>query len=60
MTFWDMLFKPKPQANPWLGSDRRGIINQPGEVVDVDNQADFEYAEYLLLKRQAEDKVKTT
>lgn len=47
----------KPQANSFLGSDRRGIINQPGEVIDVDTQADFDYAEYVLLKRQREAEI---
>lgn len=42
------------QINSWLGTDRRGIITQPGEVIDVDTQDDFDYAEFILLRRQRE------
>lgn len=39
------------QPHAFLGEDRRAILTEPGEVVDVDNQTDFKIAEAILLER---------
>jgi len=46
----------KPHA--FLGRDRRAIITQPGEVVDVDREHDRLVAETILLQREREAKVR--
>jgi len=40
------------QPHAFLGKDRRAVVTQPGEVVDVDCQADFKSAEAILIERQ--------
>lgn len=42
------------EPHAFLGSDRRAIVTQPGEVVDVDVQADFKHAEAALVERFAD------
>lgn len=36
------------QPHAFLGTDRRAIMTEPGDVVDVDTQADFKVAESIL------------
>ncbi len=36
------------QPHAFLGSDRRGIINNPGTVIDIDDAHDFALAESIL------------
>ncbi len=38
-------------AHAFLGSDRRAIVTQPGEVVDVDTKLDWHLAEAILKER---------
>lgn len=40
------------EPHAFLGMDRRAIITQPGEVVDIDTPEDLEVARALLLKRR--------
>lgn len=43
------LFTVDPaEPHAFLGTDRRAIVHQPGEVVDVDNALDLVYAEAVL------------
>lgn len=45
----ESLFQVDPeQPHAFLGSDRRGIENPAGSVVDVDTKADFDHAESIL------------
>lgn len=46
------------QPHAFLGEDRRAIITSPGEVVDVDCQADFRVAEAALLEREEQRRVR--
>lgn len=39
------------QPHAFLGSDRRAVVTEPGEVVDVDNAEDFKAAEAILEDR---------
>lgn len=39
------------QPHAFLGRDRRAVVTEPGEVVDVDTQADFDKAEAILQER---------
>lgn len=39
------------QPHAFLGEDRRAIITGPGEVIDIDNEADLKLAEAALLER---------
>ncbi|MEM9348070.1 MAG: acylneuraminate cytidylyltransferase family protein [Planctomycetota bacterium] len=43
------LVEGRPHA--FLGSDRRAVVTEPGEVVDVDTQEDFKTAEAVLEER---------
>ena len=36
------------EPHAFLGEDRRAVVTQPGEVVDVDNEADFKLAESVM------------
>lgn len=46
------LFRVDPaQPHAFLGTDRRGIINPAGSVVDIDCEADARVAEAMLLDR---------
>ncbi len=45
------------EPHAFLGQDRRAIVTEPGEVIDVDTEADFQVAEAALLAR-AEKKAK--
>ncbi len=46
------LFDVNPEEpHAFLGSDRRGIAIEPGEVVDVDSKLDLRFAEVLLAER---------
>lgn len=40
------------EPHAFLGSDRRAVVTEPGEVVDVDGQADFNLAESILNGRR--------
>ena len=47
------LFNVDPaEPHNFLGTDRRGIVSQPGEVIDVDDELDLALAEVLLQRRQ--------
>ena len=39
------------QPHAFLGSDRRAVVTEPGEVVDVDTKEDFATAEAILEER---------
>jgi CMP-N-acetylneuraminic acid synthetase len=39
------------QPHAFLGADRRAVVTEPGEVVDVDTQEDFAAAEAILEER---------
>ena len=39
------------EPHAFLGTDRRAIVTEPGEVIDVDTEADFQVAEAALLAR---------
>ncbi|MBX2852426.1 MAG: acylneuraminate cytidylyltransferase family protein [Phycisphaeraceae bacterium] len=39
------------QPHAFLGSDRRAVVTEPGEVVDIDTQEDLKAAEALLEQR---------
>lgn len=40
------------EPHAFLGRDRRAVVTEPGEVVDVDTQADFGLAESILVGRR--------
>ena len=40
------------QPHAFLGSDRRAVVTEPGDVVDVDTKEDFAIAEVILEERQ--------
>lgn len=46
------------QPHAFLGSDRRAVVTEPGDVVDVDNQQDFKVAESILLARLADGTIR--
>ncbi len=49
----DNLFKVDPgQPHAFLGEDRRAIINEPEDVIDVDSKLDLRIAEAVLLERR--------
>ena len=53
------LFAVDPaEPHAFLGTDRRAIVTQPGDVVDVDDELDLAWAE-LLLKRKLAGKART-
>ena len=39
------------QPHAFLGSDRRAVVTEPGDVVDIDTQEDFKTAEAILEER---------
>ncbi|MCH2145813.1 MAG: acylneuraminate cytidylyltransferase family protein [Phycisphaerales bacterium] len=50
----ESLFTVDPDApHAFLGTDRRGIRNGPGEVIDVDDEIDLMVAEAILQRQQA-------
>ena len=50
----DALFNHDPESpHSFLGRDRRGIENGPGEVVDVDDEIDLMVAEAMLQREKA-------
>ncbi len=48
------------QPHAFLGADRRGIHNQAGEVVDVDNRMDFLLAQLMLTETAGDGASETT
>lgn len=49
---WPSLFTVDPnEPHAFLGQDRRAVITQPGDVVDIDNEIDLLFAETLLKHR---------
>jgi len=40
------------EPHAFLGEDRRAVVTQPGEVLDVDTRADFDRAQAVLADRQ--------
>lgn len=46
------------EPHAFLGNDRRAVLTGPGEVVDVDNEADFKVAQTILLERQSSDAIR--
>lgn len=46
------------QPHAFLGSDRRAVVTQPGEVVDVDTKEDFATAETILEERLRNGKIR--
>ncbi|HEX7010515.1 MAG TPA: acylneuraminate cytidylyltransferase family protein [Phycisphaeraceae bacterium] len=49
---WPSLFTVDPaQPHAFLGQDRRGIVTEPGQVVDIDEDVDLLMAEAILRKR---------
>ena len=50
----ESLFDVDPESpHSFLGRDRRGIRNGPGEVIDVDDEIDLMVAEAILTRQQA-------
>ena len=49
------LFRVIPQEpHAFLGTDRRAIVTQAGDVIDVDSETDLCFAEAVLRRRQSE------
>lgn len=46
------------QPHAFLGADRRAVVTAPGEVVDVDCQADLWVAEAILQEREEQRRVR--
>lgn len=46
------------QPHAFLGSDRRAVVTEPGDVVDVDTQEDFKVAESILEERLANGSIR--
>ena len=46
------------EPHAFLGADRRAVVTEPGQVVDVDCEADFNLAEVALLARGRDDAVR--
>lgn len=47
----------EPGPHAFFGADRRGIVSEPGTVVDIDEEADFVRAEALLAGQRVSEKV---
>ena len=53
----ESLFNAVPkQPHSFLGSDRRAVLTEPGEVIDIDGPVDLHVAEATLQLRQQEDR----